>query len=291
MASAQQTGVASQMQNAFLSATPPPNAGGGEGATGVATSTGPGPKPTTFAGSYLSQFQNAALFGQMAAVGGGGQQHQLQQGSAAAGSVEGTPQMMGLSGVFAPNTSAAAALGTLAATAGIGRASAASPAAPAPINAAALQQLLLVNSMQQPAPPTAAITTPASGSLPTPSDADTEAAVSPPITKDAPVAQRPTFVNAKQYKRILKRREARALIEEFYSRHRESGKPYQHESRHRHAMKRPRGPKGRFLTKPELEQYYKDHPDEDPKKRLKEGTDRESSTSTASSSEDDGSSS
>jgi hypothetical protein len=39
---------------------------------------------------------------------------------------------------------------------------------------------------------------------------------------------------------------------------------YKHESRHRHAKKRPRGPNGRYLTKEQLEDYHKSHPDEDP---------------------------
>ncbi len=108
----------------------------------------------------------------------------------------------------------------------------------------------------------------------------------------------PTYVNAKQYARILKRREVRQKVEEYFAQKNarngginlgangqlkngswncdsdinnegsgtnkrrrsnetstegggalSSSRSYMHESRHKHAMKRPRGPGGRFLTK------------------------------------------
>ncbi len=70
-----------------------------------------------------------------------------------------------------------------------------------------------------------------------------------------PVEEAPIYVNAKQLERILKWRMARQRLEARSGCAPESRRPYLHESRHKHAIRRPREPGGRFLNKDELKRH------------------------------------
>jgi CCAAT-binding transcription factor (CBF-B/NF-YA) subunit B len=60
------------------------------------------------------------------------------------------------------------------------------------------------------------------------------------------------YVNPKQCYRILCRRVARQRLEEALGSTSKGRKPYIYESRHKQAKRRPRGPRGRFLTAEEF---------------------------------------
>ena len=68
--------------------------------------------------------------------------------------------------------------------------------------------------------------------------------------------EQPIFVNASQYPYIKRRKERRDYLDSL---EKKKDVAYQHESRHKHAMKRPRAPSGRFLTKEEANTKDRPH--------------------------------
>ena len=95
--------------------------------------------------------------------------------------------------------------------------------------------------------------------LPNPPTARTPLPQPPNLEESSrPSAQTPLYVNAKQFERILKRRVARERIEERSVCTPGSRRSYLHESRHKHTIRRPRGPGGKFLKKDEFMRQEKE---------------------------------
>ncbi|KAK8807195.1 hypothetical protein WA158_003954 [Blastocystis sp. Blastoise] len=103
--------------------------------------------------------------------------------------------------------------------------------------------------------------------------------------------EEPIYVNAKQYQRIIKRRQARSKYATEHDKSDKRKEPYMHKSRHEHAKRRARGPGGRFLSKKEIKEKEKngelafdtslDTDEKDDKKQMS-GTDDMSNTNSVS---------